>query len=244
MRRVIRPALPKAVQTYLNKRQSSTNTKRGAGQLDIEKDWKTARRTKKLESVLITLQQMMGPRERCMYCVDSHGSDIEHFRPKGRYPRRAFQWSNMLLCCTECGRIKGTQFPVSGRRPLLIDPSIEDPWQHLDFDPVTGNLTARFDVQANDWSPKGSKTVEVLRLNRREAVAAGCVKTLTRLAAIVQTSLVGGVIAPQVLIDELKQADDHGLLGWCFSSTGRILPPFSDLYQHHPAVWSQCTRAL
>ena len=108
MRRFIRPCLPKAAQTYLSKRQSSTNTKHGLGQLNIETDWKAARQTKTLKSVLVTLQKTMGPRERCMYCVDSHGCDIEHFRPKVLYPKHAFRWTNLLLCCTECGVYAGT----------------------------------------------------------------------------------------------------------------------------------------
>ena len=73
--------------------------------------------------VLTSLQTMMGERQRCMYCLDSHGSAIEHFRPKAAYPARMYHWPNLLLCCTECGRLKGNQFPLAGRQALLIDPS-------------------------------------------------------------------------------------------------------------------------
>lgn len=243
MRRVIRPLLPGSVQAYLNKRQSAANQRRARGTLDIERDWKSARQTKAIGTVLKTLQQMMGARERCMYCVDSHGGDIEHFRPKARYRGRAFQWSNMLLCCTECGRFKGSQFPIANRRPMLIDPSAEDPWQHLDFDPDTGNLTARFDLRANDWSAKGATTVAVLRLDRREAMAAGYVSTYRRLTGVLQASLAslaaGATTAP-VLLAALQAADDHGLLPWIFSGAGHALVPFSELRQHYPQVWADC----
>lgn len=244
MRRLQRPALPKPIQTYLENRQSSADDKRHLGTLDIEKEWKSARQTKTLKSVLDTLQKIMGDRARCMYCVDSHGSDIEHFRPKTPYPQHAFQWPNLLLCCTECGRFKGSQFPMYQGQPLLIDPCAEDPWQHLDFDPDTGNLTARFDVRVNDWSAKGSKTVEVLMLDRREAVAAGYQAGFRRLSVIVRTALENGVTDTQALLDELNQADDHGLLGWCFGSTGQTIAPFSDLFQRHPAAWVFCRRSL
>lgn len=244
MRRLKRPDLPKPIRTYLEKRQSSADCKRDLGTLDIEKEWKSARQTKTLKSVLATLQEIMGARERCMYCVDSHGSDIEHFRPKTPYPQHAFQWPNLLLCCTECGRFKGSQFPMHRGRPLLIDPCAEDPWRHLDFDPDTGNLTARFDVRANDWSAKGSKTVEVFMLDQREAVAAGYQAGFRRLSAIVRTALANGVIDAQALFDELNQADDHGLLGWCFGSTGQAIAPFSDLFQRHLAAWAFCRRSL
>lgn len=244
MRRITRPALPKAVQTYLDKRQAATNRKLGVGILDIEREWKVARRTKTAGLLLQELRRMTGARERCMYCVDSHGCDIEHFRPKAKFPRLAFRWRNLLLCCTECGRLKGSQFPMAKGLPLLIDPSTEDPWEYLDFDPDTGGLTARFDLHANEWSPKGAKTVEVLRLDRREVLENVYKTTFRRLCRIVQVSLGTGAIAAPALLTELQAADDHGLLPWCFSTTGQAFVPFSTLHQQHPDVWVVCRQAM
>lgn len=244
MRRIQRVALPKVAQSYLSKRQLAVNDKHKKGCLDIEADWKSARQTKSLKTVVTTLQTMMGPRSRCMYCLDSHGSDIEHFHPKVDYPKRMYQWSNMLLCCTECGRFKGNKFPMSRSRALLIDPTREDPWTHLDFDPVTGNISARFDLKANDWSAKGLATVDVLKLDRREALSAGYLKTLRHLSCIVDRALRGGAITAPALMTELNNADDHGLLGWCLSDRGLILHPFSTLHQDHPSIWRQCRRAI
>lgn len=244
MRRVTRPALPKAAQTYLDKRQSSTHRDIGRGTLNIEREWRVARQTRAVGSVLHVLRQMMGPLERCMYCVDSHGCDIEHFRPKARYPTHAFQWPNLLLCCTECGRFKGVQFPTENGQPLLIDPTAEDPWQHLDFDPDTGDLTARFDLQANDWSRKGAKTVEVLRLDRREALGNVYKATFRRLCRIVQTWLAADAITVPELLAELREADLHGLLPWCFGPSGHAAAPFATLQQKAPAVWAACRQAL
>lgn len=244
MRRIQRVALSKVAQSYLSKRQLAVNDKHKKGCLDIEADWKSARQTKSLKTVVSTLQTMMGPRQRCMYCLDAHGSDIEHFHPKVDYPKRMYQWSNMLLCCTECGRFKGNRFPMFGSRALLIDPTREDPWTHLDFDPVTGNISARFDLKANDWSAKGLATVDVLKLDRREALSAGYLKTLRHLAGIVDRALRGGAITAPALMTELNSADDHGLLGWCLSDRGLTLPPFRTLHQDHPSVWRQCRSAI
>ena len=244
MRRVTRPALPKAAQTYLDKRQSSTDRDLGLGTLNVEREWKAARQTKAVGSVMQVLRQMMGPRERCMYCVDSHGCDIEHFRPKSRFPTYAFRWSNLLLCCTECGRFKGVQFPTAHGQPLLINPTTEDPWRFLDFDPDTGDLTARFDVQANDWSPKGAKTVEVLRLDRREALGNVYKTTYRRLCCVVQKWLAADGIRAPALLAELRAADDHGLLPWCFGPSGQTVAPFATLRQRHQAVWTACLKGL
>ena len=244
MRRIQRVALPKVAARFLTGRQAAADEKRKQRKLDVTADWKGARQAKPMRGVLTSLQTMMGERQRCMYCLDSHGSDIEHFRPKMGYPARIYHWPNLLLCCTECGRLKGNQFPLAGRQALLIDPSREDPWAHLDFDPDTGNICARFDLGRNAWSAKGERTVAVLKLDQREALSAGYLQTLRRLSATVRTALVGDNVDADALMVHLQQADDHGLLPWCLSDRGRAIAPFCDLYQQHPGVWRQCRHAL
>lgn len=244
MKRIQRITLPNDAEDYLGKRQKAADLKRQANKLDPTADWKTARPTKKMGKVLATLHAMIGQRQRCMYCLDSHGSDIEHFRPKAIYPERMYQWENLLLCCTHCGRLKLDKFPMVGRRILLVDPTKENPWDSLDFDPLTGNICARFDVKLNAWSAKGEKTVEVLHLDKREALSAGYLLTLRRLSAVVNNALSGGTIDATKLTAALQSEDDHGLLGWCFSNRASTLQPFSDLRQQQPQVWAQCAKAL
>jgi len=159
MKRMQRTDLPKDAERYLGKRQQTADKKHQQQKLDPTVDWKSARQTQSMSKVLATLHGMTGKRQRCMYCLDSHGSDIEHFWPKAVYPEHMYQWANLLLCCTHCGRLKGHQFPLLGNNPMLVDPTAENPWDSLDFDPLTGNICARFDVQLNAWSTKGEKTV-------------------------------------------------------------------------------------
>jgi uncharacterized protein (TIGR02646 family) len=244
MRRVTRAQLEADVLEKLRQRQIKVNHKHAEGSLDIEREWKGARRTRPLQTVFATLKGMMGARERCMYCLDSHGTDIEHFWPKTPYPEKMFVWLNLLLCCTKCGRLKGDRFPLAEDQPLLIDPTAEDPWLHLDFDPVTGNMVARFDLRANDWSPKGLKTVEMLQLDRREALAAGYRKTFMRLSALVEQSLATGTPTAADLMTALREADDHGLLDWCFRGSGQTVTPFRNLRKNHPQTWAECVAVL
>lgn len=236
MRRVHRVDLPGRAQAYLDRHQAEV-----ADAQAVERAWKAARQTQTMKGVFGTLQSMMGPRERCMYCVDSHGSDIDHFRPKVTYPDHAFRWSNMLLCCTECGRFKGNRFPLSGAgQPLLVDPSANDPWDYLDFDPDTGNLTARYDVTSNMPSPEGECTVQVLQLDRREALAEGYRRTYQRIVACVNAALMHDAVDPAELVENLRHVDDHGLLGWCFGAVGSRLQPFSELLRDEPEAWNAC----
>jgi uncharacterized protein (TIGR02646 family) len=245
MHHVRRLPLNKKTADYLAKRQVKANLKQQAGTLTPENEWKSARQTRSIGNVLSTLQRMMGDRERCMYCLDSHGADIEHFWPKTPYPERMFFWPNLLLCCTECGRFKRNQFPLDNGQPLLVDPTDDDPWDHIDFDPTTGNLVAKFDLQANDWSAKGLKTVEVLHLDRREALAAGYTRTFRRISSIISDCL-QHTAAPVTtdLMNILKEADDHGLLGWCFYGAGQNAAPFSDFRTRFPDLWTACVAAI
>lgn len=242
MRRVPRPVLPQQVSSYLKSKRGVVAQRWQAQTLDIEALWKQSRQTQKIRQALKLLQQAMGPRERCMYCLDSHGTDIEHFWPKTPYPRLAFYWNNWLLCCTECGRIKGNQFPLENSKPLLVNPMREDPWHFIDFDPETGNLMARYDAQAGDWNRKGLKTVETLHLDAREALAAGYRRTFKKLAGIVTEALDSLPLTAEELLDRLRDEDEHGLLAWCFSASGSQAKPFSELKQRAPELWDSCLR--
>lgn len=245
MRRVARPALPKPVQTYLDRKHNLVAQRKAAGSLDVDAVWKQARATKTIGTACALLQGAMGLRERCMYCLDSHGTDIDHFKPKARYPLQTFKWNNWLLCCSECGRLKGSKFPTVSGKPLLINPANENPWTHLEFDSDTGNLTARFDITANGWSPKGAETVSVLHLDSREALAAGYRRTYLRLAATVTAVLAEPALpAAADLINMLQEEDEHGLLEWCFCHAGQQEGPFAQLKKHHARLWQQCQRLI
>ena len=139
--------------------------------------------------------------------------------------------------------MKGINFPLSNGQPLIIDPTVEDPWQHLDFDPKTGNLVARFDRASDDWSPRGEATVELLQLDRREALAQGYLRTFSRLSTLVRRHLSGSEPTAAALPTALAAADDHGLLGWCVSGEGRDEDPFRDLRQQRPDLWTACVSA-
>lgn len=245
MRHVRRDPLPSATQAALDRRQADADLKRTVGRLDINATWDGARKTKPLKTALAQLKAMAGSRERCMYCGDSHGTDIEHFRPKTPYPEHLFRWPNLLLCCTECGRFKGDRFPLaSDGRPLLLDPSRDNPWDHLDFDPDTHAFVARFDPLTNAPSVRGLVTVDALQLDRREALEAGYRKTHKRIVAAVEAASAQPTPNASRLCDALSDADDHGLLGWYVSGTGQNILPFTEFRDRHPLVWAECVRTL
>lgn len=117
---------------------------------------------KPFDEIRLTLRAMASGRERCMYCEDSAGTDIEHFWPKSEYPLRAFDWPNYLLACSHCNsNEKRDRFLLDGNaEPLLIDPTREDPRHHLVFSPTTGKYSRK------PGSAKGEPSIEVFGLHR------------------------------------------------------------------------------
>lgn len=246
MRRFKRKPLPATEARKLRNEQTKANVKLIAKTLKVSKEWDRARQNKPLKKAFDTLLKMAGDRQRCMYCGDSKGTDIEHYWPKTRYPRRMFRWSNMLLGCTDCGRDhKGTDFPLdAAKKPLLLDPtSKDDPWQHLDFDPQTGNFAPRYDAQKIP-TPKGKATVETLHLDKRESLASGHQKAYKRISDRITDAANAAAPDAAALISGLKTDDEYGLLGWCFRGAGINEPPMANLRQAHPAIWTACVSAF
>jgi len=246
MRRYHRPPLKPQANRYLSKKTREVRLMETAQRKrEIRRIWDQARQTKSIKKhVLQALRGMVGKRERCMYCEDSRGTDIDHFWPKSTYPEKTFDWPNMLLSCTPCQRAKGDSFPLDAtNQPLLIDPTREDPWAFLFFVPETGMVTPRYNKDTEQEEPKGSKTVELLPLNV-EAVTEGRKATHRNLVAAVTAFLSssgdhGENPDPQA-VTELKRAvrdnSQYGLAVWSLSGDGQRREPFQGLKSRHPGL--------
>lgn len=128
-------------------------------------------------------------KNKCAYCernLNGDYGDVEHYRPKGGvtgnkgglgYWWLAYEWSNLLLSCSECNRsCKRNSFPladenqrnilernISEEQPLLINPTEEDPSDHLEFN----RWVVLPKVIDGEEDCRGKKTIEIMRLNDR-----------------------------------------------------------------------------
>lgn len=244
MRKVTRTSLNARTIRMLSRRQTDVNAKAATGRLDEQIVWDASIKTRYIQDSLSALKAMAGPRERCMYCVDSEGAEIDHFWPKSHYHQHMFVWNNFLLCCGVCNKKKSDKFPLTNGTPLLIDPSMENPWDSLDFDPTTGNFSARYDPIANAPNPKGVQTVDIFQLDRREGVSSGYLRSLKRISDQITAFFVHPTQPVPDLIRKLEQDDEHGLLVWCFNGLGSQIAPFCNLRTSHPTVWMACCSAF
>ncbi len=106
---------------------------------------------------------------RCAYCQSDVSSNhagkggkekppgqIEHFKPKSRFPMQAYAVSNYFLGCMGCNGAKSDQWPASG----YVRPDRGQPGQRFVF-AKNGKMKA---ARARDMQAK--KTIEDLDLNR------------------------------------------------------------------------------
>jgi len=243
MRRVRRLPLRNRTAGFLARKQQEVNE--GA---DVDSTWKKARQAAAVKNdVVPVLERMCGVRQRCMFCADSRGVDIEHFWPKHPYKERAFLWENLLLACTACNRKKGNRFDLDDDgNPLLIDPCADEPWDHLFFEPRTGCVVARHSPDTDSPDPRGRHTTDpgVLPLNV-EAVTEGRQRTCRNLFRAVESFLrqAQQLPVPDAAIGELRDAirdnDDYGLAEWFFLREGRDDPRIAPLREQHPEVWGR-----
>jgi uncharacterized protein (TIGR02646 family) len=96
---------------------------------------------------------------------------VEHFRPKTRFPREAYQWENLYYCCDFC-QGKGEDFDESLLRPDGEDYSFE---RFFRWDFTTGRLIVNDQSSPADQH-RAKITIDLYRLNeghpslrRREA---------------------------------------------------------------------------
>ena len=112
----------------------------------------------------------------------TYTDDAGQQQPHPGYWWLAYDWENLLPSCIDCNRQrrhgadaqkfgKGELFPVQEYRalkpgeevnevPLLINPCLEDPEKHLEYDLDTGLIRGK--------TAQGAETCQLLGLNKRE----------------------------------------------------------------------------
>jgi len=239
VRRWHRAAAPPQLVAFLDRKQLEVDAGGPAELL-----WKRARKTKSLGRLASLLASATGTRERCMYCEDSRGTDIEHYRPRAGHPGLIFRWHNWLWACSGCNRSKSGRFPVDAASgaALLIDPSAEDPWEFLVFESRTGEITARWHGNVED--ARGRATLETLSPLRGQAVCEGRARTRRHLIRALKAFLAepGDEDAgPRIneLVHWVRDADDYGLVEWFFLRDGGEETPFRQLRDGRPLAWER-----
>ena len=132
-----------------------------------------------------SLTRLCSGAQRCVYCEDSVGDEVEHIQPKDLYPCLVFVWSNYVYACGRCNGAKSNKFAViaGGRlkdatrgrnapvtppppgQPVFLNPRVDDPLDFLHLDLGTFFVVAREGGRVLDQE-RAEFTIEALNLNR------------------------------------------------------------------------------
>ncbi len=190
------------------------------------------------------LTEICAGARRCCYCEDSFADEVEHVYPNDLYPERCFLWKNYLYSCGPCNGPKNNKFAVfadgSGRfrnvtRPrnapvtppaageaVLLNPREEDPMAFiwLDFLTFYYQPDPILDEESNIYK-RAEYTIEVLRLNEREALAKARKSAFRSFRALLKEY----IIERSSLTAEDRDERRRNLLE-----------------MHHPTVWEEMKR--
>jgi hypothetical protein len=64
--------------------------------------------------------------DRCVYCEDSVGSEIDHLQPKTLHPWLTFCWENLIPACSVCGNASH-----KGAKDAICDPAHPGQWVEI-----------------------------------------------------------------------------------------------------------------
>jgi len=97
---------------------------------------------------------------KCAYC-ESHFEhvafgDIEHIKPKAKYPQLTFEWQNLTCACQQCNNNKRDEYDENCPP---IDPYVDDPGAFL-------KAVGPF-IRPQNGNKKGEQTETLLKLNRK-----------------------------------------------------------------------------
>ena len=100
----------------------------------------------------------------CGYCEEPCKGEVDHFRPKSRFPESVYEWSTWIFACHDCNHAKGEKWPSI----RYVDPctiSMEDrPEEVFDFDILTGEILPKRDLTLCH-DKRARATIRDLRLN-------------------------------------------------------------------------------
>jgi len=79
----------------------------------------------------------------CAYCEEIYKGEVEHFRPKSRFPEQVYIWSNWVFACHDCNHKKGDKWPASGYVDPCAGAKSARPERFFDFDTLSGEILVK-----------------------------------------------------------------------------------------------------
>ncbi len=100
----------------------------------------------------------------CAYCEETTKGEVDHFRPKSRFPCLVYSWSNWVFACRECNQAKTGSWPNGGYVNPCATTLPDRPERHFVFDTQTGFIFPNGSLNPRRRQ-KAQRTIDDLGLN-------------------------------------------------------------------------------
>lgn len=102
----------------------------------------------------------------CAYCEKFTKGEVEHFRPKSKFPILVYAWSNWLFACGECNHAKLNSWPSGGYVNPCAGSKSEWPEKYFDFETeIESGFVVPKSGLSQDRRYRAQQTIADLRLN-------------------------------------------------------------------------------
>ncbi len=110
----------------------------------------------------LVVKLLEATQKHCAFCDKKFREDdlvqIEHFKPKVKYPKEAFEWSNLYAICPKCNSNKNKKYHEYLLKPDADNYQFNDNYEYKD----------RLSFELNSKNEKADKNIELYKLNRAE----------------------------------------------------------------------------
>ena len=100
----------------------------------------------------------------CGYCEFTCRGEVDHFRPKSRFPELVYDWSNWIFACHDCNQAKGNKWPVDGYVDPCSATASDGPEIYFTFDTESGEIVPSKGLDPDHFD-KAKTMIEDLNLN-------------------------------------------------------------------------------
>ena len=100
----------------------------------------------------------------CAYCEEYCDGEVDHFRPKSRFPEKTYEWSNWVFACHTCNNIKGKKWPPGGYVNPCAKTKPAYPESYFTFDTLTGEILPKEGLTSGRHE-KAKQMIDELKLN-------------------------------------------------------------------------------
>ena len=94
----------------------------------------------------------------CGYCEEYGRGEVDHFRPKSKFPELVYEWSNWVFACRSCNAFKKDKWPSDGYVDPCAPTGEDHPETFFEFDLChwPDCPKARFERRTAQQSPANS----------------------------------------------------------------------------------------